>query len=261
MKLSQAFVVVTLCTAAHANPPSKTKSQPPSFQMRAGNDVVKRTPKEKYNDVMRQLTSLSEKEVDDRVFRAAQAELRRIRGLVPSWCNAVPDSIMFYIDFSANDSLATRAYRFVHLGLKLRDMYEDLPINRDVFLTYPTPAAKQLSTSTRYHLVARSYLNAYALLASERETLNLNDDDTIASLAEVGRWALYYDSIAAKGEEEFVEAATGMAKLAQTFLGNAPSPKVLKHAQLLLDDSLKTIVNSIANVMSAHLHLDKSTRK
>jgi hypothetical protein len=253
MKLVSAFLVVTVGFSAQAIPPKRNQSQHPTFPMKTGKGEHANTLATMSEDeIARMIGNLTPRQIDQIVKRAAEAEVAKIQRLLPQWCSQIPGRILFYVGFDANDTLSKRAYRFMRLALLVRDMYEDLPINHVTFDTYN--AEEELPTPARYQLVARSFLNAYALLDEERVRFRLTDDDTLSSLVDMGRWALYYNSLAGQEDvDTFVPAATAMNELATTLLGRRQSPGLERRAAQLGWASHNAVTGQLAGLLASAL--------
>ena len=153
------------------------------------------TVKERIGKFNNQIKLISEAELARINQNIVMLRINKLMEILPEWTHEIPPTIPLYVDFVGEEADDVLGYKYIRLGLFVRDMYEDYPINTDVFGTFPIPKDKRFSKPHLHKLVARCFATAFDLLTPTSSNLPKQESiDNLSSRMLVATWGLYHSS-------------------------------------------------------------------
>lgn len=158
------------------------------FVMKTGN-ALKPTPKE---ELLNKLKAIKTRDVEQKNDYLRQYHINQVMNALPSWALAIPKPVIIHswIDATTNNP----SYDFLRMGLLVRDMYKDYPLNEKFFAANLSHQA-QWRDQVRNYIVALCFASAFASLSDESDDESTRED-LIYSKILFATWALRHLELA-----------------------------------------------------------------
>jgi hypothetical protein len=242
-----ALVVVVGFFSANSNSGQLEKLGVPK-NMRTGRVGQPVDPRAIFRNVMRELEMSNGAQQERMAARAAAQMLESLQRLLPSWAFLIPESVLLYVGFNAQDTYQERARKFMRMALLVRDMYLDYPLNHNTLQTL-TVGAPRLPDPVRLRLVSMCFLEAYTWLARLRSELLEENEELILAMTDIANWTIH--SLHVAGGETSVEmflAAVHIYNFATTAIQAAPVQQTNK-LQQLIERSRQIFVRAVGSFL------------
>lgn len=149
------------------------------------------THDEKFSQVLQRIQSFDATALNHIRERLELARLLEANSILPGWTHFLPARLILHVDFDRNDAPMVWAQKYMQLGLLVRDMHQDLPINTVLGLHAPTE--EPITDDLRHLLVALCFGQAahYTRLMDEPSVAS-RASDYWASIAQLEAWAAFH---------------------------------------------------------------------
>lgn len=213
------FLFAFFATSLHAKNPLIPQ------KIVSGRQHVQLTERERFNQVMGQLGGLGPELGSQLRVQAVRRQAQTLIRILPDWTRNIPLSLLLFLDFEENEEPLARARKYLRLALLIRDMYMDLPLNREVLDTYTIPMEERLTDAQREQLVGQAFAAAAEIVRGREPGLTAAErEDFWLSLAQLDYWTFYHLALAGP---EHLQGAWQAANRAYIDINQAQTTRAL----------------------------------